>query len=184
MKRIKVEWTGTGVEGPGLTVLHFLDSATANQIRGAVNAFFAVAMVLVPEGTTARVPNGGDVIDPANGELTGVWGGSGSTQHDGDSTGTWAGGVGLRCVWQTGAIRGGRRVRGSTFIVPLGTPSYDVDGTLTTGAVDAMQTAASNLAVNSLAVWSRPRPGLPGAAVDVESAIVPDKVSWLRSRRT
>lgn len=184
MKRIKVEWTGTGVEGPGLTVLHFLDSATTNQVRGAVNAFFAVAAVFVPVGTTIRVPNGGDIIDASNGELTGVWGSSGATQHDGDTEGAYAGGVGLRVVWQTGAIRGGRRVRGSTFIVPIGAVCYDVDGTLTTATVDAMQTAASNLAVNSLAVWSRPRPGLPGAEVDVETALAPDKVSWLRSRRT
>lgn len=184
MKRIKVEWTGTGVEGPGLSVMHFQDLLTPSSVTSRVNAFFAVAGIFLPVGTTVRVPNGGDVIDPTTGELTGTWGSSGATEHEGDTEGAYAGGVGLRCVWQTGAIRGGRRVRGSTFICPIGAVCYDVDGTLTTATVDAMQTAASNLAGVGMAVWSRPRPGLAGAEVQVSSALVPDKVSWLRSRRT
>lgn len=184
MKRIKVEWSGTGVDGPGLTVLHFNASQSVNATVNAVNAFFAAAAVAVPVGTTIRVPGGGDNIDPATGELTSTWGGSGSTAHEGDSETSFAAGVGLRIVWTTGVIRGGRRVRGSTFIVPIGVGHYDEDGTLQNDTVTTFNTLAGNLANAGLVVWSRPRPGLAGAEVGVASAIVPDKVSWLRSRRT
>lgn len=184
MKRIKVEWSGAGVEGPGVSVMHFPDSRTPLTLTSAVNSFFAVAAVLVPEGTTIRVPAGGDVIDPATGELTDTWGGSGGTTHDGDAEGAYAGGVGLRCVWTTAAIRGGRRVRGSTFIVPIGAVNYDTDGTIFNDVVTTLQTAAGSLVTANLVVWSRPRPGLAGAEVPTESAVVPDRVSWLRSRRT
>lgn len=96
-------------------------------------------------------------------------------------------GVGARVVWNTSGIFGGRRVRGSTFIVPLTIGSYEGAGQITAGVIATMQGAANTLAgfgPDGMFIWSRPQPGTPGEAQTVTGAIAPDRVSWLRSRRT
>src|SRR5512138_397017 len=87
-------------------------------------------------------------------------------------SGDFAGGVGGRIVWETDTIRGGRRVRGSTFVVPLRVGAYDGGGTLTTAVITAMEagiTAFMTQVPTQGRVWSRPRPGL-AAAHDVHLA--------------
>ena len=185
IQRLRCEWGGTGVEGPGLSTFYAeADGTLAIQVGAA--GFFDAIKSYLPTGTTINVPQGGDLIDEVTGSLLGTWGGSGSTTITGGGTGTFAQGVGARVVWETGAVRGGRRVRGSTFIVPIRSSAYDTDGTLSAGTVTAFQTAISNMMVQvptQMRVWSRPRPGLGGAGVQVSAGRIPDKVSWLRSRR-
>ena len=142
---------------------------------------------LIPSGTSIFVPNGGDVIEETSGTLTGTWGTSGGTTISCNGAGSFPGGVGARVVWETDAIRGGRRVRGSTFIVPLVNGAYESNGTLSTNALTALQAGIDAFMVQvptQARVWSRPRPGLVGAGVQVARGVAPDKVSWLRSRRT
>lgn len=150
-------------------------------------AFFDAVKAWIPSGTTITIPNGGDLIDEATGTLIGTWGTSGATTVNTSAAGAFAGGVGGRIVWRTSVIRGGYRVRGSTFVAPLMATAYDAQGTLTGTALTALTSAANALLTNvggELRVWSRPRPGLSGAQVPVDAADIPDKVSWLRSRRT
>lgn len=152
----------------------------------AAAAFFQAVKAMIPTGTTITVPSGGDVIEETTGTLVGTWGTSSTTVISCTGSGAFAAGVGARAVWTTSAIRGGRRVRGSTFVVPLTTGYYESNGTLSAGAVTAMQTAIENFLVQvptQARVWSRPRPGLPGAAVQINTGQAPDRVSWLRSRR-
>lgn len=172
--------------GDGLSTFYWGSAGLAGY-PSAVLAFFNAIKAFVPTGVTWTVPSSGDLIDDATGELHGSWSisGGGTTASTGLST--YAAGVGARVVWVTGSIRGGRRVRGSTFIVPLDSGQYDADGTIKAAAVTALQNAANgyltSVGANGL-VWSRPRTGLAGAGVPISSALVPDKVSWLRGRRT
>lgn len=160
------------------------DGTLAIQVGAA--GFFDALKSYIPTGTTINIPQGGDLIDEATGQLVGTWGASGSTTVVGGGTGTFAGGVGARVVWETSSIRAGRRVRGSTFVVPIRSSAYDTDGSLAAGTITAFQTAITAMLAQvptQMRVWSRPRPGLAGASVQVTRGAIPDKVSWLRSRR-
>jgi hypothetical protein len=90
-----------------------------------------------------------------------------------------------------------RRVRGRTFIVPIGGASLAGDGTLDATKQGNIQSAANTLVASAaatvqLVIWSRPFPGDPnnggsfardGSSHPVKSALVRDKVAMLRSRR-
>lgn len=184
--RCRVAWSGSAVVGDGLSTFYWGSGGVAGY-PGAVLAFFNAIKGLVPVGVTWTVPSSGDLLDDTTGALQGSWSiaGGGTVASAGGTT--YAAGVGSRVVWQTGAIRGGRRVRGSTFIVPLGTTQYDADGTIAPAALTTLGTAAANyltaVGSNGL-IWSRPRTGLAGQAVPITAALTPDKVSWLRGRRT
>lgn len=161
------------------------DGTLAIQVAAA--GFFNALKGFIPTGTTIKIPQGGDLIDEATGVLTGTWGTSSSTTITCSGGGSFAAGVGARVVWKTSAIRGGRRVRGSTFVVPLITQAYESNGTLASTMQTALQTAIQDFMVQVPTqgrVWSRPRPGLAGAAVAIASGESPDRVSWLRSRRS
>ena len=98
--------------------------------------------------------------------------------------------------WNTLAVREGRRVRGSTFLVPLSRQAYEDDGTLTSQTLTMLR-AASTFYVETTdsvpVVWSRPReaitsgpnqrPARPGASYEITAAEVPDMAAVLRSRR-
>lgn len=186
IQRIRCEWTGTAVEGPGLTTFYSTGFAVG-ALPAAASAFFTPILGRIPSGTSITIPNGGDLIDETNGQLIGTWGSGGGTVLTTSGPGAFAAGVGARVVWTTSVIRGGRRVRGSTFVVPLTTDSYETNGTLTLPLVQDL-TSALNGFLTELAgegrVWSRPRPTLAGGQAAIDSGLAPDKVSWLRSRRT
>ena len=186
IQRLRVSWSGTGVTGPGVTTFYGVaDGTMAIQVGAA--EFFSALDGLIPVGTTLTIPGGGDLLDEATGELEGTWGSAPTTTINCAGSGNWAAGVGARVAWETGTVRGGRRVRGSTFVVPLTVNSYESNGSLSTTAMGGLNTAVDRMmtqAAANLVVWSRPRPGLAGAAVPVSRGVVPDRVSWLRSRRT
>lgn len=186
IQRLRCAWSGTAVEGPGLTTFYAEADGTL-AIQVGASGFFDALKTLIPTGTTIQIPGGGDLIDELTGSLLGTWGSGTTTTINGTAAGSFAGGVGMRVVWETGTVRAGRRVRGSTFVVPLNSTAYDTSGTLTNGAVTAGQAAVSAMLAQvptQMRIWSRPRPGLVGAAIPVASGRVPDQVSWLRTRRT
>lgn len=186
LQRLRCEWTGTGVEGPGLTTF-FAEADGTLAISVGATGFFTALRSRIPTGTSIFVPNGGDLIDELTGTLTGTWGTSGGTTISCNGAGSFAGGVGARVVWETDTIRAGRRVRGSTFVVPLVVSGYEANGTLAGVAVTDLEQAIADMLVQvptQMRVWSRPRPGLTGAGVQVARGVAPDKVSWLRTRRT
>jgi hypothetical protein len=186
IQRLRCEWAGSAVEGPGLTTFYAeADGTLAIQVGAA--GFFEAIEQLIPSGTTITIPAGGDVLDEATGELTGAWGGGAPTTITTSGSGTFAGGVGARVVWQTNAVRAGRRVRGSTFVVPLIGSAYDPQGTPGPETLTALQTAIADFMVqvpDQAVVWSRPRDGVPGVASVITGGTAPDRISWLRSRRT
>lgn len=186
MQRLQVVWSGDQVTGPGLSTFYFSESFGGNVVTPVKNFFTAIRNVF-PQGITWTIPSGGDLLNEATGELGGVWSETGGGSETSGSTNNHAQGVGCRVAWRTAAIRGGRRVRGSTFLVPLVVTGYDTQGTIAAGTITAIESAANTLLTatsGGFGVWSRPRPGLVGALVPITSCAVPDQVSWLRSRRT
>lgn len=185
LARVRVVWGGTGVVGGGVSTFYSADSDGAPLAAQLLTYFNAIKGIL-PPSVNFVVDNGGATIDSDTGELNGSWSGGAGGGGTGTGAGAFAQGVGMRQVWVTTTIHRGRRVRGSTFLVPIGTSNYESDGTLTSGVVTAVQAAAAALvtaAAGNMVIWSRPLGVSPGATAPVTAALTPDKVSWLVSRR-
>jgi len=186
LKRHRVTWSGSGVVGPGLTTFYVKPDSTVGEADD-IEAFFTALASSITTAITITIPSSGDILEDTDGTLVGTWSDPGT---GGVVTGTSAEnfvmGAGARVRWNTSGIHNGRRVKGTTFICPVGISAFSGSLALSTTFQAALQTAASNLvtAVPELAIWSRPKVGSPGASNLVESALVPDAVSWLRSRRT
>lgn len=183
--RIRVEWSGGGLVGPGLSTFYFLDLSAGPCTL--LTSFFNAVKVVVPDDVTMTVPNSGDTIEAETGELVGGWTSSGGSAIAGGNSGAFAVGVGMRVKWNTSTVIAGRRVGGSTFIVPIVGGSFDTGGLPLTTTVSALQDAADDLvdlSDDTMRVWHRPKVASPGAVAAVQSATVPRKVSTLRSRRT
>lgn len=192
INRLRVSWSGSPVTGPGLSTFYF-DPATGGGAADDVETFFNAIKTAFPNGISWTIPSNGDQIADSTGELTGVWSAPGEGGVVTSSGGAnWAQGVGMRVRWNTAGIYRGRRVKGTTFLVPLLANAYTSDGTLDNAYVSTVQTAAAAMiAANpGFVVWSRPVPVGPGGPATVgesnfvTSASAVDGISWLRSRRT
>jgi hypothetical protein len=186
ISRLRVAWTGSGVTGGGLST--FYTEGAPLQLQLAIkDLFLGTVRTLVPTVCTMTVPAAGETFDSATGLLTGAWSEGTAQVIPGINNGNYAAGVGTRILWNTAGITRGRRVIGSTFIVPLGVSCYSADGSLNDSNRGDLATAAQGVVValgDDMVVWSRPIGGAGGAIWTVNSGTVPDKVSWLRSRRT
>lgn len=192
MNRLRVEWSGTVVVGGGLSTFYW-DPATGAGAAGHIKTFFNSIKTAFPTGITWTINDTGDQIDPVNGNLVGTWSAAGTGGTVTSSGGpNFAVGVGTRVKWNTGGIYRGRRVRGSTFLVPLLANAYTSTGVLDPAYVSTIQTAAAALVAANpgLLVYSREadadahHPHTDGQSNFIVSAQTPNKVSWLISRRT
>lgn len=186
MQRIRVEWN-TGIGGAGLSTFYFSEGSEAASVS-AVSSWVNALASSIPAAVSITVPNAGDVIDATTGLLTGVWSGGTSTTTTGaPGTTNYAAGTGGYVRWLTAGIVSGHRVQGRTFICPIPNGLYDSSGTIVDSFRSAWQTASSALVSDTgseLLIWSRPKTGLAGSSHVVTSAVVPDKVTSLRSRRS
>lgn len=195
MMRYRVGWQNA-LGNEGVTTFNFgdglaTDSLTAQGAVNAIAAFFVDLQTLFPDETTLTFGTEYVVIDVEDGELVAV---DNIATAPGVVAGTantvYAAGVGIRVVWTTQGIRNNRRVRGSTFLVPVVSGAFQVDGTISDTTVTVIQDAAEELIdqMNTvsapLQVWSAPREASPGVINPVQGARVPDMPSWLRTRRT
>lgn len=196
---VRTEWDGTS-GGPGLTQLAFLGNGefTASNAQAAVNAvrkFWDGIKGSLPDELKLSVSPIVDIYNEANAELTAsviapvvplVVAGTGTTGY--------TGGAGLKVNWNTGIIRNGRRVKGSTFIVPALGSAFGNTGTPTAGTVLSINTAANTLMADvtaggtALLVWSRPLVKddvitRAGATAGVISGTLAPKSAILRGRR-
>lgn len=189
IERIEVTWTGN-VTGDGISVFYAASGTTT--APAAIKAFFTTLAGWMPTAMSWDIPSTGQVIDDATGTLTGVWAhAGGGTVASSGGTQNRAQGVGMRIKWYTGGIVNGRMVTGATFIVPLMTSAYESDGTITSVVTANASTAGNTLiSATDLVIWSRPFAGNPttparaGSSHTVIACSVPDKVSWLKTRRT
>lgn len=186
IKRIRVALTGAAVVGPGVNTFYVSSAATG--FLPGVKDFYEAFKGSVPTGVTFVFPSGGETLDAATGAVVGVWNETPVLTTQGSDTNIYPAGVGGRVVWNTAGIRNRRRIRGATYIVPLSGGAYDLDGTLTAVARGRLVAGADALRaalLTDFVVWSRPHGAAgDGMASVVTSSDVPDKVSWLRSRRT
>ena len=187
LKRVRVTWSGAGVVGPGLSTFYFTSTATG--FSAQLQTFFQAIKSLFPPSVTVTVPNTGDLIDASTGALAGVWTDSGGSTTVGTGSGNFALGTGMRVRWVTGGIHKGRRVLGTTFLVPCVSLAFDTDGTPGPSTITVIATAASALIAAAGAgfqIWSKPTPpgGSDGVSNQVLAAIVPDTPSGLRTRRS
>ena len=187
ISQVTVEWSGAAVRGGGVS--HFYTEGPVLTLQNGVKALFQSTVVSVlPSSCTIHIPATGDVIEADTGEVTGVWSeGTSFTSNGTVSGGTYAAGVGARLIWNTAGRTNNRRVRGSTFLVPLAVGAYQNDGTIVDDTRNTLAAAAQALVVavaNDFGVWTRPRSGAGGAFHTVVSGSCSDSVTWLRSRRT
>jgi hypothetical protein len=196
---IRTEWSGTS-GGPGLTQLAVTGAAggiwNPDATQAAVNAmrvfWFGIAGYL-PDELKLTVQPTIDVYNESNGELTNSY--TATTPPavvSGTSAAIYAAGAGFKITWGTGQIRNGRRVRGTTFVVPAASNVYSASGTIVPAVMTAVNNQANNLlsqlsaAGTSLAVWSRPVDAPEarlGVVTSVTGAACSSKTSILRGRR-
>lgn len=177
--------SGSGVVGPAVSTFYVRESELGSA-AASIGDFYSAMTATLPDNVTWTIPHNGDTIEDSNGELVGTWSETGSNENVTGAVNTSFGqGVGIRVRWNTGGIFHGRRVVGTTFIVPCAVGGLTTDGlwstataSLVDGAADALVTA------ENLVIWSRPSPGgSDGESNTVTGAFVPLQVSWLRSRR-
>jgi hypothetical protein len=178
-----VEWAGlTGL--PGVSVFY---SGAAVDITVELATFFTSIQNQFPNGMQWTIPAAGDVLDEASGDLVSDWsGGTGAVVNGTGGSATYAAGVGAMVRWNTPLVFNSRRMRGRTFLTHMSTAGYQSDGTLLATTRTVLQNAATALAAGPDAplFWHRPVNGAGGSAVAATSAFIPDRVSWLKSRRT
>jgi hypothetical protein len=194
--RIKINWTGF-IGSPGYTNLYFepineADPWTQVMVDAAhtkVQTWMVVIKGYLPINTTITVDPQAVEIDENSGHIQSYWNIVAPTLQNGTMAGAYTAGTGFCISWSTNGIRNNRRVRGRTFVVPLGGASYDASGTIENASLVALRNAANALHADSngvrLVVWSRPTGLLEidGGAYDVQSANINDKVAYLSSRR-
>lgn len=181
-----MEWVGTALTGAAVSTFYTAGASPA-ALRAAAASFFNAFKDNLPSSVNLVIPSSGDKFEDSTGDLTGVWTDGTPTVISGADPGAFAAGVGARIVWQTSGVTNNRRVRGSTFVCPMGAGAYASNGTMEAVALGRLQTGASAMVTgltDTMVVWSRPRPGVPGKSNVVTAGVAPDRVSWLISRRT
>jgi hypothetical protein len=198
--RVKLNWTGFP-GAPGLSVFHFRDFDTEAgagiSVAGAqaavdrIDTFITAIRTYVPQGVMLRTEPEVEVIEEADGKLQDMFTTTPAAGQQGamSTANGFAAPVGAVINWRTSGVRNGRRIRGRTFLVPLGSGSYQADGTLAAAAQAGITTAAQALIATAgspdLGVYARPTG--PGASdgnwVVATSTNVPDMAAVLRSRR-
>ena len=197
--RVHVNWSGFP-GGPGLSTFYVTDGPTA---VGPISSFFTSIRNYLPVDVHIDVPASGDVLDPITGLISGVWGGGTPTPSVGNDNAGYNAAGGAMVKWSTAGIVRGHRVRGRTFLVPLGGDLYQADGTLDNGVLAGILQFAGSLVTAlspNMFVWSRPKKATPqwtdvrgrvhpaklasvGEVFPIIAASVPDKSVVLRSRR-
>lgn len=192
MHRYQVSWQNWP-GAPGVTSF-FTDPASGNPDPAPLRTFFNALAGLLPSGLTITVPATGDLIEETTGQLAGTWTATPTpTVVTGTNTNTYAGNAGAVVHWLSTDVVNGRRVRGRSFLVPLGSSVFDTAGSLSSGTLTTIQTAAAALLASATwhpVVWARPytdpagiHPSRVGSKHPATSYRVPDLAISLRSRR-
>ncbi len=196
ISRVRMEWIGAGVVGASTST--FYTRGLASALTGALGVWMNAVKGFIPDDISWTIASSGDVIEDSDGELVGSWTGT-FVNVTATAASNYTVGVGLRQRWDTAGIHGGKRVKGSTFIVPVGGHCWGLDGRATSAAMTAFNNAATALLATSgvsgnMCVWSRPvtadpdasppRAARAGASHLVTGASMGSEPTWLRSRRT
>lgn len=189
--RVVATWSG-GKVGTGYTNMFFTAGVgTAVQASDAARAFmnsaYSSSGSTLPVGITISYPAAVDEIDATNGHLVSTTPVTQPAIITGSDAGVYAAVAGACVTWLTAGVVGGRRVRGRTFLVPMGAAGLQNDGTLSALATSSIPSAAATLISSApeFAVWRRPSaPGATdGDSFPVVAGRLQDKTAFLSSRR-
>lgn len=197
LNRYRAVWTGFQ-GGPGVSTFY---SGGGVDLSAAIRTYFDALKTYLPSTVHILVQNYGDTIEDSTGALTGTWTQTASAEVVGTQAGNYSGVSGLVCAWTTGTVLNGHRVKGRTFIVPLGGSSYDAVGTLNDTITGPIAAAGNTLAASTnMKIWHRPRAATPswtdvrgvthaakaayaGGSATVTGCTVKDLAAKLSSRR-
>nr|CRY96689.1 hypothetical protein [uncultured prokaryote] len=190
INRVTARWQGFP-GAPGYSNFYFTDLPSDTSVleaRQRVQSFFSEFKAYLPDSVEIVVENEVAIIDEATGEVTGFQAPTDVVPSVvGTSTGAYSGPSGAVVNWTTSGVRGGRRVRGRTFLVPLSSASYDSGGTLSNLTLEAIRDGIDAMIGtgfdSGLGVWSRPGAAGAGQFFEVTGGSVPDLAAVLRSRR-
>lgn len=189
--RCRALWNGFS-GAPGYTNWYYDYSAgtpaDATQALRTMYDFFNVLKASLPTDVIVSFPLDLAIMDSSSGQQTSqVTAGAMPGEITGTGAGSYSAPSGAVIRWTTGAYKNGRQVRGRTFLVPLVASAYDGDGTLGSGTVTTLQTAATgSVSTGGLprVVFSRPAAGGgSGSFAVITGGFAVDKACVLRSRR-
>lgn len=184
VRQIEVIWTPpSGIQTA--SVLHFWDGVSVSTQRSRLGTFLQVVAATLSDQCTYRIATSGKVLDEATGQMTGIWNDATSyTQQGAIAEEPVADATQVLVQWNTNTIRAGRFVIGRTFIPGLPVTAL-INGNLAASVQGPLETAAASFAGASsgFGVYSRPRPGTPGAIVTINSSGVAEELAVLRRRR-
>lgn len=192
--KVTINWTGWA-GAPGYTNLYWGESlgemtqAIADSAAAKVDTWLGTAITMLPTAVTVQVDPSVDVIDSATGDLISYYQTPNKPTRTGNNTGPFSSASGACINWYTNDIKNGRRVRGRTFWVPIGSQSMGTDGSLDDTKLTTFRTATGSLLATGqpgqLGIWSRPTKAAPssGSWHIVSAYNVPDKAAVLTSRR-
>jgi hypothetical protein len=159
-------------------------------------ALFFNLQAVLPSGTSIAPSTDVRVLEDTDGKLQNIYTVTGVGGISGLGNASNAAPAGACIDWLTLTVHGSRRIQGRTFVVPIPIDKYESNGSLLSGAVATIASAAETMRTGAgpaFGVWGRPvfqkphttpptllRAGKWGAAV---SSRVPDKVAMLTSRR-
>jgi hypothetical protein len=196
MGYFSVLFTSAGYTGaPGYTKLKFMASNVASPTTSEVNtaaaagrAFLAASAVSMPTGVSYSCQSPAQWYSDAGVLLGEIAITSLPSSINGSGGANYPGGVGAVVYWSTGALNGGHRVKGRTYLVPFATAAFSTDGTLVPTAVTAIQNAANTF------VTTVPAPAVNTRKLDqadrgdatyaVIAGTLKDRTAFLRTRRT
>lgn len=193
--RVRVIWNGIPT-GNGVATYYAGDPPITFLLN--LRAFYEAIKASLPASVNITAETQGDIIDDTNGALTGGWSGAAFEQVNGTDTAPYPAPAGAVVTWTSDGLPWGYRVRGRTYLVPLGGGAFGPNGTLDDTKVGQMRTAAATLvgaAAGNMKIWNRPRkaraadgsrPAVTardGSSWDVVSSGVKDRVAVLTSRR-
>jgi hypothetical protein len=174
---------------PGYSIFY---AVPGGGFASVLHQFFVDIKTNFPSSVKITFPASGRTIDATTGDQVNVWTEAAQSVVQGTSASTYSAPTGAVVNWKTSTVWRGKLIRGRTFLVPLIHECFDTDGSLASGSLGAIQTAAGNLVSNAgdkFVIWSQPQPtnsdpdDRDGFRGKVTSAVVPDKAVVLRSRR-
>lgn len=185
VSRVQAVWTGAGVTGPSMSVFHTI--GLGGDLATEIRALYQAIRDAIPTAMSITVDGAGESYDSVTGEFKGIW--TMTTPPavvTGNNTGSFAAGAGGRFVWTTNGVTNRRRVRGSTFVVPLGNNAFNTSGGVQLGTGTGTTAAAAFVAATAgeFVIWTRPVGGAGGKVSEVVSGRMATEPTSLRSRRT
>jgi hypothetical protein len=182
LRRYRVRWSGWA-GSPGVSTFYCNDPSTN---LSKIRVFFDSMKANIPDNIVWSFDSTGDVIDPNDGAITGVWSETPVANVTGTNTSVWNAASGVAVNWRTNAIVHGRHLVGRTFFVPCASDVFDTNGNMVAASTASINAncAAFILAINpDFQIWHRGSASVLGSQGTVVSGSVVPKVVVLRKRR-